>query len=76
MSGIEKEVDNLGRVVIPISFRRLLGIEPNSKVLVSIENDVLHISPANKQCALCGKKVPNGQKVRLCNHCISKIKSE
>ena len=76
MNGIEKDIDSLGRVVIPIKFRKKLGIESNSKVFVSMEDDMILISPANKYCALCGAKIENVQKFRLCNSCISKIKSE
>ena len=76
MNGIEKDVDSLGRVVIPIKFRKKLGVESNSKVLVSLEDDMILISPANKHCALCGTKIENTQKFRLCNCCISMIKSE
>ena len=31
MDGIEKEIDALGRVVIPIEFRNKLGIDKNEK---------------------------------------------
>ena len=56
MNGIEKDMDNLGRVVIPIKYRRKLGIENNSTVLVSLEDDTILIHPKNRHCALCGKK--------------------
>lgn len=45
MNGIEKEVDNLGRVVIPMEFRKRLGIVSNSKVMVSLEGDIIVFSP-------------------------------
>jgi len=76
MNGIEKDIDNLGRVVIPIKFRKMLGVESNSKVLVSMEDGVVLISPADKMCALCGKKIEKERKFRLCVDCVSKIKSE
>ncbi|MBQ8393379.1 MAG: AbrB/MazE/SpoVT family DNA-binding domain-containing protein [Clostridia bacterium] len=76
MNGIEKDMDNLGRVVIPIKFRKKLGIEDNSTVLVSLEDNAILISPANKCCVLCGKKVEDEQKFRLCQSCIAEIKSD
>ena len=76
MSAIEKEVDNLGRIVIPIEFRKKLNIELNSKVLVFLENDTLIISPTTKCCALCGAKIEGTQKFRLCKACITEIKCD
>ena len=76
MNGIEKDIDSLGRVVIPIKFRKRLGIQSNSKVIISLENGTILISPARGLCALCGKKVEENQKLRLCGDCVSKIKSE
>ncbi len=74
MNGIEKEVDSLGRVVLPISFRKKIGAEPNTIVLISLENDTIIISPANKYCALCGNIIESKQKFKLCEVCIEKIK--
>ena len=34
--GIEKEVDKLGRIVLPVKFRAQLGIKTEEKVLVSL----------------------------------------
>ena len=74
MNEIKKDIDDAGRVVIPINFRRKLGIESSSKVLISCENDTIKISAANKRCVLCGKKTEDEK--RLCKYCISKIKAE
>ncbi len=76
MNGIEKDIDNLGRVVIPVKFRKKLGLHPNSKVLVSLVDGMLLIYPANKLCALCGNKIEKEQKFQLCDTCISKIRSD
>ena len=75
MSAIEKEVDSLGRVVIPINFRRKLGIEANSKVTVSLGNGVISIFPLDTRCALCGKAAVEKKEIRLCEKCILKIKA-
>ena len=75
MGAIEKEIDMLGRVVIPKKFRNALGVEPGSRVLLSIENDALVISAKSNHCALCGKKISSEEKFRLCVSCLGKIKS-
>ena len=76
MNGIEKDVDNLGRIVLPIKYRKKLGIESNSKVLVTLEDDGIIISPTIKHCALCGKNIEKENKFKLCDECILKIRTD
>ena len=76
MEGIEKRVDALGRVVIPIEFRKEVGIKLNSKVLVSLDGNAVTISSTSESCALCGKQIKENCNFRLCDSCISKIKEE
>ena len=74
MSGIEREVDSLGRVVIPMELRKKLAIESNSRVMVSLQDGMIVISPVEKHCALCGEKIGKKHKFRLCDRCIERIK--
>lgn len=76
MSTTEKEVDSLGRIVIPIEFRRRLGIKAGSRVKISFENQSIIISPLGKFCALCKKEIGEDAKISLCEHCIEVIKSK
>ena len=76
MNGIEKEIDSLGRVVIPIKYRKRLGLMKGARVFVSLDESVISISPQNQICALCGKTIDKKMKYRLCVSCITKIKSE
>ena len=55
MNGIEKEVDNLGRIVLPVKFRRESGINACSKFIMSLEDESIVIRPANRHCALFGE---------------------
>ena len=75
MNGIEKEFDKLGRVVIPISFRRRLGMNANSKVIVSLEEGFIKIRPSIDGCAICGGAVEANSKFPLCQKCIDAVKS-
>lgn len=76
MTGIEKEIDSLGRVLIPAKLRKKLGVKSKAKVFVSLEDDVITIALTSKYCALCGKQIGNEHKLRLCSDCILKIQSE
>ncbi|MBQ7387330.1 MAG: AbrB/MazE/SpoVT family DNA-binding domain-containing protein [Clostridia bacterium] len=75
MSGTEKEIDSLGRVVIPKAFRKKLGVESSSTVFVTLEGDSVVISPVSKRCVLCGNAKSESE-IRICKACIAKIKSE
>ena len=72
--GIEKEVDNLGRIVIPVKFRNHLGIKSWDKVLISLQNNTISIVLTTSQCALCGNTAYAKHGVRLCDACIESIK--
>ncbi|MBR2343870.1 MAG: AbrB/MazE/SpoVT family DNA-binding domain-containing protein [Clostridia bacterium] len=76
MNGIEKDIDSLGRVVIPIEYRRRIGAKQNSRVLLSLENDTVVISPTDRRCALCDKRIEKERRFRLCEDCILQIKAE
>jgi len=76
MSWVEKDVDALGRVVIPIGFRKRLGIKCDSKVLMKLENGAVTIKSAYMLCALCNEKIDNEEKYRLCNACIALVRGK
>lgn len=73
MKSIEIKIDKLGRTVIPIKFRRALGIEGGDKLLASMDDMFVKISTLEKRCALCKAKLIAEEKIELCPHCISKV---
>ena len=72
---IEREIDNVGRIVIPMEYRKELGIEFNSKVLISCENGIITIRAKKETCALCSKRIEAENGIRLCEECISQVKN-
>lgn len=75
-NGIEIEVDRLGRILIPIKYRKKLGIALKSKMILSLEDGGILLSPIRSGCVLCGGKIEQDKKIPLCNSCIAKIKNE
>jgi len=73
MTGIEIKIDKLGRLVIPIKYRRKLGIAAKDKLLISLSDSSLVITPIERNCALCGEKLTGDKKIQLCEACISKV---
>ena len=74
MNGIEREIDSLGRVVIPIEYRRKIGVMENSKVIISLSGETIHISAAQRCCALCMADI-DSREMRLCDRCIERVKA-
>ena len=75
MKGIERQIDKLGRVVLPISFRRHLNLSENSRVHISLDHDTIIITQAKKQCALCGTDLELHSEIQLCDGCIKRVKA-
>ena len=72
-SGIEKEVDMLGRVVLPKDFRRRLGLEKNSRVRITMEGETVNIRPIRSVCLMCKKREDPDPELMLCESCIAKV---
>ncbi len=76
MNEIERKIDDLGRIVIPITYRKALALKDGDAVTVSMENDKLIITPLKKICVVCGKKIEGKNDIRICKSCINAIKEK
>ena len=69
------KVDELGRVVIPRSFREELNFECGSSVLITMENNSVVIRLERSVCKKCGAFVDSDKPFPLCKNCIETIKN-
>ena len=76
MSSIERKIDKLGRIVLPIGYRNKLGLKENSSVIISLEEGNLILTPKEGKCLLCGKNTELYKDFLLCMECVDKIKNE
>lgn len=53
-TGIVRKVDELGRVVIPIETRRILGIEEKDPLEIYVDNDKVILKKYEPACIFCG----------------------
>ena len=74
MSTVEKKIDKLGRIVLPIEFREKIGLENDSKALVSLSEGCICVFSKDVRCALCNEKIKNFAGIRLCKACIEQVK--
>ena len=70
----KSRLDNLGRIVIPVQYRRELMLVENSELCISCQNRSVIITPINNVCRLCGKEIDINSDIVICKSCIQKIK--
>lgn len=70
-AGIVRNLDNLGRVVIPKEMRNVMGINEGEPVeIVKVNNDIV-IRKYSKGCIFCGsdKDISGFREVLVCEEC-------
>ena len=75
MSLVEKRIDKLGRIVLPMHFRKALGLEGEADVVLGICGNTIVVKCADKACRLCGSTNEVFGNLRICAECIAKIQS-
>lgn len=56
-SGMVREIDPLGRVVLPKEMRRSTGMDVGTRVDISAADGSITITPYSAQCLFCGGDV-------------------
>jgi len=74
-TGIVRKVDELGRVVIPIELRRVLGIDIRDSLEIFVEDDLVVLRKFEPACSFCGSSEDNiiYMERRVCKECIGKM---
>jgi transcriptional pleiotropic regulator of transition state genes len=75
--GIPRKIDHLGRIVVPVEFRRLLGIHDGDELEIALDGDHLLLRKVDPACALCGA-IADLQPFRdrqVCAGCIDELRS-
>ena len=67
-------VDKLGRIVIPIAYRRALDLTYGSELEIEMNTDTISIRRAADCCKLCYGRIENRLGIGLCDACIKKVK--
>lgn len=68
------KIHNLGRIVIPITYRKQLGISANDSLSILKKGKHTIISPLKSMCKLCGCDIGEEQKMQICDEFIKRIK--
>lgn len=72
-TGIRRKVDDLGRIVIPASMRRSLGIAEGDVLEVAVDGDTVILAKPVDRCVFCGQDEAPLEPFRgrtLCRGCV------
>ena len=74
--GIVREVDSLGRIVIPKELRRTMKMDSGDEVEIFVEGDSIILRNYKPCCIFCGndEKLEEYEGKMLCAQCIDNIK--
>ena len=75
MRSVARKIDKLGRIVLPMDFRKALGLDGTAEILLSVEDNVITIRGIGGACRLCGAATGIVDRIGLCAPCIQKIKN-
>ena len=53
--GIVRKIDDLGRIVLPIELRRVLGIDEGSSLEIYVDGDKIILRKYQTCCTFCGE---------------------
>ena len=73
---ITKNIDDLGRIVLPKDIRKKLGMEIRSSVDVRVEDEKIIITKVQDSCIFCHSKLnlTDFKGKKICQNCLSEIK--
>lgn len=77
-TGIVRKVDELGRIVLPIEMRRVLGIAEKDQLEIFVEGENIVLSKYQPACVFCENTegVVSFRGKNICPDCIAKLKAK
>jgi transcriptional pleiotropic regulator of transition state genes len=75
--GVVRPIDELGRIVLPREFRKVLGMNPRDELEISLVDNVITIKKYDKSCVLCGSEGDNFEfnDKTVCLECLKKLRN-
>jgi transcriptional pleiotropic regulator of transition state genes len=75
--GIVRNIDHLGRIVLPMELRKTREINPGDPIEIYTEGDVICLKPAKptEECSLCGSEshLIKVDGITICLVCAKKV---
>ena len=76
-TGMSRQIDELGRMVIPKEIRDALDITPKDSMEIYIEGESIILKKAGNCCVFCGKRTDftSFSDKPICADCVEKIRN-
>ena len=77
-TGIVRNIDELGRIVVPKEMRTRLGIKNGDPVEFFVEGNKILLAKYNDVCSFCGNAdtLSEFKEKRICKKCLDEIKRD
>ncbi len=77
-TGVVRQLDTLGRIVIPIELRRTMDIATKDFVEIFVDGDQIILKKYQPCCVFCGnaKDVVYFKDKRVCQDCLKELRGE
>lgn len=75
MTEYVRKIDKLGRIVIPMEYRKKACLEIDDEASIKEENGRIIIERKTPSCKICGSEENLNKEISLCQNCIDKIKN-
>lgn len=74
-TGIVRDIDKLGRIVLPIELRRLKDLDSGDSVEIYVEGDNIILRKHEPTCVFCGSSnnVTEFKGKNICADCIKEL---
>lgn len=77
-TGIVRNIDQLGRIVVPKEVRRSLMIEEGDPLEIFVNGDQVILKPYKPNCVICGgtEEIKIYKSKKICSDCIEGLSNE
>lgn len=74
-SGVIRKIDKLGRIVIPVEFRKTLNIHLGEEVEIMLKGNTVMLQKHEERCVFCGSAIglENVLNKKICEKCKVKM---
>lgn len=76
-TGMIRQMDSLGRIVLPIELRRTLDINTKDMLEILVEGDTVTLRKYEQNCAFCGSTagLSSFREKLVCKKCLKELKA-
>lgn len=77
-TGIVRKVDELGRIVLPISIRQIMEMHSGDSIEIFTDDNRIILQKYQPSCIFCDNadRIVYFNGKRICENCLAKIKAE